>query len=162
MKKVWFIVIGLVVAFIVWVVVKSKKWAKEVKYGVADGYQLLKIGVSEVKVLLPVYIYNPTPFNAIVSDLDLQIYFDGYFLANVRTPGNYAIKPKSYSTYPLTFSVSTGHLLKYLGERGHVINDPNWLSKVKVSIVGTVSADVGVLRLRNQEVQLNQSLKDYT
>jgi LEA14-like dessication related protein len=162
MKKGLLIVLGLVVAFIVWMLVKSKQWANEVKYGVADGWKLLKIGVTEVTVLIPIYIYNPTPFNAIVSDLDLQIYFDGFYLATVRTPGNYALKPKQNSTYPLTFTVSNGQMLKYLGERGYVINDPNWMKNVKVTVVGTVSADVGILKLSKKRVELNQTLKDYT
>lgn len=161
MKKGWIIGIGIVVALIVGLIVKAKQWFKELKYGIAPGFQLLQVGVREVRVLVPVYIYNPTPFNAIISDMNLRIYFDEYYISTVQVKGNYALRPKEYSTYPLEFKVSTGQVLKYLAERGEVINDPKWTKKVRVSVDGTVTADIGIIKLYNQRVQFNDSLKSY-
>jgi LEA14-like dessication related protein len=163
MKKGWIIaIIGFVIVALVAVIVQAKIWIKKVRYGVAPGFKLLRIGVQEIRVLFPIYIYNPTPFKVIASDLNLNIYFDDFFLATVQTPGNYALNPKSNSTYPLEFSVGTGNLLNYLSVRGYQINDPDWMEKVIVTVDGTISADIGIIKLNNQRIHFTDSLKKLT
>jgi len=161
MKSKIAIIFGLIVLTIVLLVISVKTWINKIDYGVADGFRIKTLGLKKVTILLPIYINNPTPFKIIVSDLDIDIYFDQLYISKIKTKGNYALLPKQYSTYPLEFQVATKDLIDYLANKGYQINDPEWKSNIEVTLDGNVTVDAGIFRLTNKDFKVVENLKSY-
>jgi len=153
--------LGIAVASLIGFYVKAKSYVKEVKYGINIGVKILKIGLKDVQILLPIWIYNPSPINIIVSNLDLRIYLDGYYVSTIKSPSSYQLTSEQKSTYPMTISIKTADVLNLLADKGEIINDPEWLSKVFIKVEGTVTLDLGIVRLNKKKIFIEDSLKKY-
>jgi len=159
-KIVLFSTIGALILLAVIGYMKAKKWISQINYGIASGVKVSKITLQNVSVYVPIWFYNPTPFSFVVSDLDLKIYFNNQYVSSIISPSNYRLNSKVNSTYPLTINVKYADIIKLLAEQGTIINDPDWLSKIQVRIVGTVKIDTGILSLK-QNINITDSLKYY-
>ena len=160
-KGIIFSIIGIFIVGFIALFVKAKQWVKEIKYGVASGVKLQKISPTSIQVYLPVYFYNPTPLSFILSNLDLKVYFNGYYVSSITAPANYKIVKKKYSTYPLTLDVEPEFLLKLLQDNGSVINDPDWTSKVNVKVIGSAKIDLGLIKINDFPINFEEPLKSY-
>ncbi len=160
-KKIIYIVIASIALGVVMFMFKLKNWIKNIKFGLAQGVHLQKIGLTEIKVYLPLWFYNPSPIEAVISDLNLKIFFDGYYISSVKSPKNYMLASRVNSTYPLEITLSTGQILNYIADRGYVINDPDWLEKVEITIIGSVTFDLGIIKMRNFPIKIEDNLKSY-
>jgi len=159
-KKIIYILIvaALISGVVVWY--KAKGWAEQIDSGmIPEDIKLSRITTNTVDISIPIWFYNPTPVNLVVSDLDLKIYFDGYFISSVKTPQSYMLKSNQRSTYPLGVQIGIGPVLEYLSNKGYVINDPNWMKKVKITIIGNGTIDVGLLKFKKFPVNFESSLK---
>ncbi len=162
MKKGYiYLIVGLLVATIVTTIIKVNLWSKQIKYGIANGVKLLGLSGSKISIFLPIWIYNPTPFSMVASNLNLRVYFNGYPVTTIQSSESYKIKSKDYSTYPLTVNVIPQDVLKLLAEQGTIIDEPNWLKKVDVRLLGTITLDVGIFRIKDFEIDYTDSLKSY-
>ena len=160
-KKIIYIILASIALGVVMFIFKLKSWIKNIKFGVAEGVRLQKIGLTEINVYLPLWFYNPSPIQAVISDLNLKIFFDGYYISSVKSPKSYLLAPKQNSTYPLDISLSTGQILTYIGDRGYIINDPEWLKKVEITIIGSVTFDLGIVKMKNYPIKIEDNLKSY-
>ena len=162
MKKTWiFIILGVLIATVIGVFLKAKSWGKSVVYGVANGVTIKNISFSGMNILLPIWIYNPAPINIILSNLDLKIYFNDYYVSKIQSPSNYQIKKKQNSTYPLMVNIDAKSTLKLLAEQGQIINEKDWLEMVNVKVIGTVTMDLGLVTITNFKINVEDSLKTY-
>jgi len=160
-KKIILAIVAGLILGVVGVYIKAKSWIKDFKFGIASGVKLTKISLTRIDVYLPLWFYNPAPINAVISNLDLKIYFDGYFISSIKNPKNMVLASKRNSTYPLEISLSTGQILTYLGDRGNIINDPDWLKQVEVTIIGSATFDLGIAKMNNFPIKVVDSLKSY-
>ena len=160
-KKIIFGFLGALVLAAIILAIRAKTWINQVKYGVATGVKPLKIGFNIIKVYMPIYFYNPTPFTIVASNLDVKILFDSHYVSRIKSPSNYKLISKQNSTYPLTVNVDPKEVINLLAERGEIINDPDWLKKVKVTVIGTVTLDVGLFKLNKFPIEFTDSLKYY-
>ena len=154
-------IVGVLILSVVLLVLKIKSLAKNIKIGITNGVAITKIGVKVIQIRLPIWFYNPFPNNIIVSDLDLKIYFEDYYVSTVKSPNNYKLESTKNSIYPILIDIEPRHLLKMLSDKGYMIDDPDWLNKVNVKIIGDVTADLGLMRLNNFPISLEDSLKSY-
>ena len=162
MKKGWIYgIIGAVVLFIVVSAIKVSQWSKKIQYGVANGVKLIGLSGKNVKVLIPLWIFNPTPFSMVISKLDLDIYFNGYYVSKIQSKSNYKIQSKANSTYPLEINVRPMDIIKLLADQGTIIDQGNWLERVEVKVKGKATIDLGLFTLRNFNIELKDSLKYY-
>jgi LEA14-like dessication related protein len=162
MKKSWlFIILGVLVATVISLYFKVKTWGKNVTYGIADGVKLNNISVKGISVFLPIWIYNPTPMNIVISNLDLKVYFNGYYVSNIQSRSNYQLLNKRNSTYPLLINVDPASTLKLLAEQGQIINEKDWLDQINVRVEGSVKMDFGLISINNLKINLEDSLKTY-
>jgi LEA14-like dessication related protein len=162
MKKTWlFTILAVVVATAVGIYLKVRSWAKQIDYGVADGVQLEQLSYEGIKVLLPIWIYNPAPFDVVFSNLNLRIYFNDYYVSTIHSKKNYKIASKQNSTYPIMVTLDPKATLHLLAEQGQIIDEKNWLEKVTVRVEGSVDMDFGLLRINNYDIELVDSLKSY-
>lgn len=153
--------LGMAVATTVGLYFRSKSYLKEIKYGISTGVKLLRIGLKDIQILLPIWLYNPTPINIVVSNLDLRIYMNGYYVSTITSPKSYQLTSGQKSTYPLIISIKTGDVLNLLENEGQIINDQDWLSKVIIRVEGTVTVDLGLFRLNRKKIFIEDSLKKY-
>lgn len=162
MKKGWiYAIVGVLVVGIVTTIIKINQWSKQIKYGIAEGVEILGFSGSNISVLVPMWIYNPTPFSMVASNLNLKVYFNGYPVSTIKSQSNYKIKSKDYSTYPLNVNVIPQDVLKLIAEQGTIIDEPNWLKKVDVRLLGTVTLDIGIFQIRDFEIDYTDNLKTY-
>jgi len=162
MKKYLLVFFGLLITAVVALVIKARQWVNEIEYGMAEGFEILNRSAKGIDMRMPMWIYNPTPFNVIVSKTYLRVYFDNYYMSTIETNSNFQLSSKKNSVLPLIVQVAPKHILRYLSDRGTVINDPNWKKKVKVTVTGRISIELGVFSLRNIPVNFTESLKYYT
>jgi hypothetical protein len=161
MKKRTLIILAVIVGIIVTIYLSFRSWIQKVQYGVDKGVKLKKISVRNIIVYLPIYFYNPSSLNIVVSNLDLKVFMDNYFVTNITSRGNYELRSKQYSTYPIDINIAPGDLLKILSEKGQVIDDPDWLKDVNVNVQGTATFDLGFIRIPNVPINFSDSLKYY-
>jgi LEA14-like dessication related protein len=162
MKNSWiYIVIGIVVLSVVGLVIKAKSWKDNFKYGLANGIKLLGLNGKNISVLIPIYIYNPTPFKMVVSDLNLDVYFNGFKVSTIQSRSNYALTSQEYSTYPITVLIKPMDVINLLADQGAIIDQPDWLKKVNVRILGSVTMYAGVFTIKDYEIDITDSLKSY-
>jgi LEA14-like dessication related protein len=162
MKNSWiYIVIGMVALAVVGLVMKAKSWQSKVEYGIGKGVKILGLNGKNISVLIPIYIYNPTPFKVIISNLDLDIYFNGFKVSTIESRSNYALPPQKYSTYPITVLIKPMDVINLLADQGAIIDQPDWLKKVNVRILGSVSWYAGVFTIKDYKIDLTDSLKSY-
>ena len=161
MNKKALLIVAVIVGIIVTIYLSFRSWLKKVEYGVANGVRLKKISARNIIVYLPIYFYNPSTLNIIVSNLNLKVFMDNYFVTNITSSGNYQLRSKEYSTYPIDINIAPGDLLKILSEKGQVINDPDWLKSVNVNVQGTATFDLGFIRIPNVPINFSDSLKYY-
>jgi len=156
-----FIIVGSIIGLVVGAFFKVKNWISKIDYGVADGVSLEKVTAQGITVLLPIWIYNPSPFNLVFSNLDLKIYFNGFYVSNIKSPKTYMIASKRNSTYPLYVNIDPKATISLLAQQGQIINEKDWLEKVTVKVEGTVTAEIGVIRVNKLKIDLTDSLKYY-
>jgi LEA14-like dessication related protein len=155
-----FSIIGVLILSVVIGYIKAKKWISEIRYGLANGVRITQFTVQNVSILLPIWFYNPSPFSLVVSDLDLRIYLNNEFVSTIKSPSNYRLNSKVNSTYPITINVKYRDIINLLAKHGAVIDDPDWLKKVNVRVVGDVKLDVGLFSMR-RKINIEDSLKSY-
>ena len=139
-----------------------RSWMAKMKFGIKPAsISLSHIGWDSVEIILPVWVYNPTPFNVIVTGMNIKVYIQGSYLATLTSNNHYMIKSKIASEYPVLISLPTSTLLKVLSEHGTAIDDPNWKSKVTLAVQGTVSLESGVVALNNLKLDFDDTLKGW-
>ena len=142
--------------------VSVRSWMKKIKFGIKPGsISLSHIGWDSVEIILPVWVYNPTPLNIIVTGMNIKVYIQGTYLATLTSNNQYMIKSKVASEYPILILLPTSTLLKVLSEHGTAIDDPDWKSKVRLAAQGTVSIESGVVALNNLKLDLDDTLKGW-
>lgn len=161
MKKWIIIAVALLVASVVAVYFKAKKWMSEINYGFAEGFKYNGLVNKSIELIVPIWIYNPTPVSVVFSDLDLKVFMNGVHVSNIQSSSNYKIASKRNSTYPLTVKVDPKALINLLAEQGAVIDQQDWMKKVMIRVEGTITADVGIFKLKNYHIEMNDSLKSY-
>jgi hypothetical protein len=160
-KKILYGILGALVLSVVLFYLKAKSWIKQFKFGIASGVRITKISLTKIDVYLPLWFYNPAPIDAVISDLDLKIFFDGYYISSIKSPKHIALVSKRNSTYPIDISLSIGQALEYLGDRGEIINDPDWLKQVEITIIGSVTFEIGLIKMKKFPIKIVDSLKSY-
>lgn len=139
-----------------------RSWMKKLKFGIKPTEMSLShIGWDAVEIILPIWIYNPTPLNIIVTGMNIKVYIQGTYLATLTSNNKYMIKSKIASEYPVLISLPTSDLLKVLSEHGTAIDDPNWKSKVKLAVQGSVSLESGVVVLNNLKLDFDDTLQGW-
>ena len=71
------------------------------------------------------------------------------------------IKGKTASEYPLLINAPVMGMLEILKDQGTVIDDPKWQEKVLVSVDGNLSAETGVVSVKNVKVNFDGTLKEW-
>jgi len=162
-KKILYGLLAGIVLTIVLLTIKFKSWKKEFKFGIASGVRFTKIGLTNIQIHLPLWFYNPSPIQAVISNLDLKIFFNGTYISSIKSPANYLLASKRNSTYPLDISLSTGQILNWIAEHGYMIEVDNtdWLKKVDIVIIGNVTLDLGLVKMKNIPIKIEDNLKTY-
>jgi LEA14-like dessication related protein len=155
------IAIGVVIFSVVALYIRVRTWASQIEYGITSGVKLIAISTKNIVVRIPLYFYNPTPIEFVVSNLNIAVYFNDYFISQIVSDKNYAIRPKENSTYPVDINVPPNYVLKFLSEQGILINDQDWLDKVNVKLIGKITVSVGPFTIRNIPFNVEDSLRNY-
>jgi LEA14-like dessication related protein len=162
MKNKLVYIIGGIIALVLagWVAVRS--WMNRIQYGIdAAGIKITHLGFDSVQLKLPVWIYNPTPFDVVIKGFNVEIYIDDIYAATLNTDANYMLKSKVASQYPLLVNLPTAPLIQILKEKGAVIDQPNWQEKVRISVVGSVGMESGIVNINRMSVNFDDSLKNW-
>jgi LEA14-like dessication related protein len=139
-----------------------KSWIDKIDFGVKSSeIKLLALNFQQIQLRVPMWVYNPTPFNIIIKKFDINVYIDDVFIAKMVSDNNYMIKTHVASEYPIIVVASTPQVLDILKERGTIIDEPNWMEKVNIRIDGTVSIESGVVNVNRLKVNFDDKLKNW-
>lgn len=156
------LIISLIIGFIVLSYVSIRRWITQIDWGVKSAdIEVKKIGLSSIDLKIPIWVYNPTPFDVIITHFNFNIYLNGMFLSNLTSSTNYRLISKYASEFPIMVSIPTRDLLKILERHGGVIDQPKWKEKVRVQVDGTFSAESGVVAINNYAISFDDSLKNW-
>jgi len=163
MKNKWIIILVGISAISIAGYFSFKKWLSRLKYGIKPAELKVKhIGFDFVEILLPVWVFNPLPISVIITKMSLNVSINNTFLGTVYSDNKYMIKSNLASEYPVLIKLPTSDLLKVLSEHGTAIDDPNWKSKVRLGVDGSVSAESGLMKVSNIKIKIDNTLNNLT
>jgi len=163
-KSKLYLIIGSIVGLLILSYISIRKWIRSIEYGIASGVKINDFRFQNIftfKLTLPMYFYNPTPFNLVLGNLDLDLYFDNIKMSKIILERSFKLKSKSRSNLPFEVTIKGQDIINYLAEKGEQVSDPDWLKKTRVRIEGTVDVDLGVLKIRKIPINFSDSLKYY-
>jgi LEA14-like dessication related protein len=161
MKKTLTFIAGAVVLIFVLGYLRMRYILGKVEYGIAKGVKPEKLSFREVVVYLPIWIYNPTGSSIVLSNLDLNIFMDKVYVSSITSNQSYRLNPDQKTTYPMTISIKPADIIELLRQKGQVIDDPDWLSKIEVTVMGSVDMDLGWIALKKIPVKFSDNLRYY-
>jgi LEA14-like dessication related protein len=162
MKNKWIYILAGITGLAVLGYVIVRGWLNKLDYGIdVAKIKILHIGFDNVQMKLPVWIYNPSPFNIIIKSFHLNLYINGQYLAKVNSDNTYMIKGKASSQYPLIINIPSASLISILKDYGAVIDEPNWQKRVNISVDGTISLESGIVTANKIKLKFDDTLKNW-
>lgn len=163
-QKKLIIIVSAIIGFVIISYLSIRRWIKSLEYGLASGVKINRVNfqnILSISILLPFYFYNPTPFNLVVSNMNLDVFFDGLKMSEILFEGTFKLKSKQRSNLPFNVNLNVQDVINYLAEKGENINDPDWIKKTKVTMIGTIDVDLGIFNLKKVPFNYTDSLKYY-
>jgi LEA14-like dessication related protein len=157
------IISGVFLAVIIVLYARLRSKLKKVQFGLKpEKIKVTQWNLQSVRILLPIWIYNPSNADVILKNLDLGVYIDKLFLASIESGEKYMLKGGIASEYPVEITVPYTNLLNVLKERGVMLDDPAWTTKVNIAIAGKVGMETGLLSLNNIRVDVEDNVQNWT
>jgi LEA14-like dessication related protein len=141
----------------VYVYMKYQEWIDKVKYGIAEGVKLKSMDFKSSDVIIPIFVYNPSPFSFIASKLRLNIYVNGIFIGNITT-GSYKIKPNLQTTLQLNLRTNNENILELLSEQGSIFVSSDWKEEVNFRVTGLIDVYSGPFYKRDIPIDISEKI----
>jgi LEA14-like dessication related protein len=162
MKPKIIIIISVVFGFLALSYIAVRSWINRIKFGLkVKNLKINKIGWQNINITLPLWMYNPSPFDIVIKNVNLNVYIDGTYLATLSTTQGYMIKSKVASEHPIAINIPTNQLLDILKDKGAMIEDPNWMEKVSISLDGSIGLEAGLINIPKWKIHFDDTLQSW-
>lgn len=138
---------------------RIKQSVKELDYGIAPGIKFTSFDFSTSKIILPIWVYNPTNLSIIISRLNLNIFINKDFAGTVKVERSYQIKAMDKSIIPLEVELNNVQAMQVLISNQQAIKNNTWRDKIDLTVSGTAKAEAGMIYIDTVPVSISGNYK---
>lgn len=159
MKRVLIIAVTVLVLFAFYMRNQLRRAVDELDYGVAPGLKVTNFSFGESKLILPVWINNPTNFNMLFSNMEIDVFVNKIYAGKATLTKGYEVLKQERSIIPFEVQIDNVNAMQILLTVNQFLDSKNWRDKVNISFRGRFRAESGLLYFNNVPISADGSYK---